>query len=134
MELIVDTHMALWYLDGSPMIPERAKEAIGDGRNAVYVSDASAWEVAIKHMKRPEAFSGSAAEFMRRCDAVGFLRLPIDRGSISEYEKLDTSRAEGVHRDPFDRMLIAQARAANMMLVTHDKALRLYGEPNVMVF
>ena len=134
MDLIVDTHMALWYLDGSPMIPERAKEAIGDGRNEVYVSDASAWEVAIKHMKRPDAIPGSAAEFIRRCDAVGFRRAPIDRAAISEYEKLDTSRAEGVHRDPFDRMLIAQARASNMMLATHDKALRLYNEPNVMVF
>ena len=134
MDLIVDTHMALWYLDGSPMIPDRAKDAIGDGRNTIYVSDASAWEIAIKHMKRPEAFSGSAAEFVRRCDEVGFLRLPVDRDSIAEYEKLDISRAEGIHRYPFDRMLIAQARSANMMLVTHDKALRLYNEPNVMVF
>lgn len=134
MNLLLDTHMALWYLDGSPRIPDRAKEAIGDGRNTVYVSDASAWEVAIKHMKRPDAFSGTAAEFVRRCDAVGFLELPIDRASIAEYEKLDMSGAEGIHGDPFDRMLIAQARSANMMLATHDRALRLCNEPNVMVF
>ena len=134
MELLVDTHMALWFLDGSSSIPERAKQAIADARNDVYVSDASIWEVAIKHMKRPEAFSGSAAEFAQRCDAVGFAQLPIDRAAIAEYELLDTSEADAVHRDPFDRMLIAQARAANMMLVTHDKALRLYNEPYVMVF
>ena len=134
MELLVDTHMALWYMDGSPNIPERALQAIADGRNDVYVSDVSMWEIAIKHMKRPEVFAGSAAEFARRCDAVGFAQLPIDRAAIAEYELLDTSEADAVHRDPFDRMLIAQARSANMMLVTHDKSLRLYNEPNVMVF
>ena len=73
-------------------------------------------------------------EVARRCDAVDFLQLPIDRASIADYEKLDTSRAEGVHKDPFDRMLIAQARSANMMLVTHDEALRLYNETNVIAF
>ena len=75
-------------MDGSPKIPERAREAIGDGRNTVYVSDASAWEVAIKRMKRPDAFSCTADEFMRRCDAVGFFPLPVDRPSIAESETL----------------------------------------------
>ena len=133
MELLIDTHMALWYLDGSTRMAERARQVIADGRNDVYVSDVSVWEVAIKHMKRPDAFSGSAAEFARRCDVIGFLQLPIDRAAIAEYELLDTSKAEAVHRNPFDRMLIAQARSANMMLVTHDESLRLYHEPNIMI-
>jgi len=100
----------------------------------VFVSDVSAWEVAIKHAKRPDVMPKPAAEFVSRCKAVGFIGLPISLEAILEYEKIDCSDAEAVHRDPFDRMLIAQARAANMSLVTHDQKLALYHEPHVAIF
>lgn len=134
MELLLDTHMALWFLDGSSRMPQKAIETISDSRNSVFVSDVSAWEIAIKHAKRPDVFVHSSALFIERCDAQGFERLRLEREAIVEYEALDTEVADAVHRDPFDRMLIAQAKAANILLVTHDKNLRLYGEPNVMVF
>lgn len=134
MELLLDTHMAIWYADGSPKMPARAVEIIGDPRNEIYVSDLSAWEVAIKHAKRPDALTCSAAEFIRRCDAIGFQRLRLDRGAIIAYENLDMSLAESMHKDPFDRMLLAQAKDANMLLATHDENIRLYNEPNVMIF
>lgn len=57
----------------------------------------------------------------------------MSRDAILAYERLDTSKAEGIHRDSFDRMLIAQAKAGNMLLLTHDKSFRLYDEPLVCV-
>lgn len=133
MRLLVDTHLALWFLDGSERMPIRARELVEDPGNEVFVSDASAWEIAIKHAKRPDVMPRPCTDFMALCDQVGFGRLPISREAIVAYEQLDTSKAEGIHRDPFDRMLIAQAKAERLLLLTHDRLLDLYGEPLVSV-
>ena len=133
MNVLIDTHIALWFLDGSPALSARARELVEDPGNRVFVSDVSMWEVAIKHVKRPDVMPRSCADFVELCDRVGFESLPVSRDVILEYERLDTRKAEGVHRDPFDRMLIAQAKAKNMLLLTHDKSFRLYDEPLVCV-
>ncbi len=134
MDLLLDTHMALWFMDGSSLIPRRAIEEISDVRNTVFVSDVSAWEIAIKHAKRPDVMPKSAEEFSRRCRVTGFAQLPLDLDAIFAYENLDCSAAAGVHRGPFDRMLIAQAKSVNMLLVTHDQKLALYHEPHVAMY
>lgn len=133
MNILIDTHLALWFLDGSEHMPVRARELVEDPTNNVFVSDISAWEVAIKHAKRPDAMPRSCAEFIVLCDRVSFTPLRISLSAIVAYEGLDTSRAEKVHRDPFDRMLIAQAKAEGMLLLTHDRSMALYGEPLVSV-
>ena len=133
MKILIDTHLALWFLDGSERMPTRARELVEDPANDIFVSDASTWEVAIKHVKRPDIMPRSCADFIGLCNQVGFAALPISRAAIVAYEGLDTSRAEGIHRDPFDRMLIAQAKSEGMLLLTHDHSMSLYGEPLVSV-
>lgn len=129
----MDTHMAVWLLEGSTRLPPKALVLLLDGDNQVYVSDVSAWEVAIKHQARPTGIPGTAAEFMAGCEEAGYLWLPLTREAVRAYESLDIGAAAGIHRDPFDRMLIAQSKAAGMPLLTHDRGLALYGEPLVMV-
>lgn len=133
MNIIIDTHLALWFLDGSERMPPRARELVEDPTNAIFVSDASVWEIAIKHAKRPDVMPRSCVDFIELCNQVGFSPLSVSRSAIVAYEGLDTSRAEGVHRDPFDRMLIAQAKAEGMLLLAHDHSMSLYGEPLVSV-
>lgn len=133
MRILLDTHLVLWFLDGSPKMPERARELVCDQDNTAYVSDISLWEVSIKHLKRPDVLPRPGSDVALLCDQVGILRLALSRPAIEAYELLDTTRAEGVHKDPFDRMLIAQAKTENMLLLTHDKPLALYGEPTVAI-
>ena len=133
MEILLDTHIALWFLDGSERMPKDALELILDEKNTVYVSCASAWEVSIKHMKNPRAMPKTGDVFLDTCVKAGLEVLEISWQDIASYDRLDTSRAEAFHRDPFDRMLIAQSRARTMLLLTHDEALNSYGEPFVSV-
>lgn len=133
MRILLDTHLVLWFLDGSPKMPERALEMVRNPDNTAYMSDISLWEVSIKHLKRPDALPRPGSDVALLCDRVGILRLPLSRAAIKAYELLDTTRAEGIHKDPFDRMLMAQAKAESMLLLTHDKLLALYDEPLVAV-
>lgn len=134
MDILVDTHMALWFIDGSSSMPPAVLDLMQDPRNTVYVSDVSVWEVAIKHQKHPDAMPADAERFIDSCNRARFVFLPLTHAAIIEYSKLDTSKAEGIHNDPFDRLLIAQAKAGNLLLVTHDAAFKLYGEPLVAVY
>lgn len=121
MPLLLDTHALLWWLEGSPMLPARARDAIA--QHDAYVSAATGWEVATKVRigKLPGAAhltTGFAAHVRRE----GFLELPI---SLDHAERAGT--LPGPHRDPFDRMLIAQALAGNLVLVSNESAFDAYG-------
>jgi PIN domain nuclease of toxin-antitoxin system len=117
MRLLLDTHVFLWWRTNRVMRPD-AMEAIRSA-NEVFVSAASAWEVAI-----------NAAAGKLRLDAVfadgvaasGFEPLPIDFQHAAVAAELPPH-----HRDPFDRMLVAQARVERLTLVTHDRQLEPYG-------
>lgn len=116
MRLLLDTHTLLWWLDGDRRLSRRARTAIGDEENAVFVSAASAWELATKARlgKLPGAMD--VATNVAGCLArQGFLELPIS--------VLHAQRAGGLridHRDPFDRMLIAQAQMEDLPIVTNE--------------
>lgn len=133
MDILLDTHVALWALDDSPRLPEKARELILDAENRIFVSDVSAWEIAIKHVAHPDKVPSGTSRFIELCEKAGYLDLPLALDAVVAYEKLDLRQADGVHKDPFDRMLIAQSKSAKMLLVTHDRSLSLYGEPLVAV-
>ena len=116
MRLLLDTHALLWWLGGDTALPIAAREAISDPDNEVFVSAASAWEVATKHRlgKLPGA-GPLAVDFAREVETQGFLPLPI---SLSHGQ--DAGRLATAHRDPFDRMLAAQALAEKMVLVSNE--------------
>lgn len=119
MDLLLDTHVLLWWDQGDPRLAEVARRAIADPKNQVFVSAASPWEIAIKARKGKLKFDGSAAAMI---EANGFLPLPI-RATHAEAAGL----LEWEHPDPFDRMLVVQAQHENLVLVHADSAIRSYG-------
>lgn len=133
MNVLMDTHIVIWALADAPALSPRAREIILNGDNEVYVSDASVWEIAVKSVARPGILPFGSCDFIEACKDAKYSFLPITHDAIVAYENLDCNAADGVHKDPFDRLLIAQAKASNMLFLTHDKVLRIYGEPLVSV-
>ncbi len=117
--LLLDTHVLLWWLADSPQLGPRTRDLIADERNDVFVSAASAWEIAIKtalgKLEVPE-------DLQEIIEEEGF-----DILSISFFHGLQAGRLPPLHRDPFDRMLIAQAQTEGVELVTNDGMIARYG-------
>ena len=133
MKLLLDTHIAIWAIADAPNLSEAARRVILDVGNEVYVSDISAWEIAIKSVARPGSIPFGSSDFIEACEESGYLFLPVTREAIVAYEDLNYESVGGAHKDPFDRLLLAQAKTAGMMFLTHDDTLRLYGEPYVVI-
>lgn len=129
MDILLDTHIAIWAFDDSPKLSARARELILDEDNRIFVSDISAWEIALKHTAHPDKIPYGSRRFIDLCNDSGFIGLPLTLSAITASEELDTTDAEGVHKDPFDRILIAQAKTAKMLFLTHNRNLALYHEP-----
>lgn len=128
MRIMLDTHIALWALTDSPRLPAEARNMILDPSNEVLFSAATVWEIAIKHRltRRDMPVSGSEARelFVRS----GYVELPITATHAAATESLPPH-----HVDPFDRILVAQAIAEPLRLLTHDRALLPYGHPVSLV-
>ncbi|MBC8072907.1 MAG: type II toxin-antitoxin system VapC family toxin [Deltaproteobacteria bacterium] len=125
MRLLLDTHVLLWWLAGDKRLSRRAKLAISDSDNAVNVSAVSAWEITTKF--RIGKLPGAAAivdDLPSLCAAQAFVPL-----SITMIHATRAGLLAGEHRDPFDRMLIAQAQSEGMTLVTGDAAMAPFGVP-----
>ena len=127
MRLLLDTHAFAWAKALPSRLSRPAREAIVDPENEVHVSLASAWELCLKARLGKldpsiDALIGSEAIFMDQLDASGFVLLAISATHVFE-----TSRLPLHHRDPFDRLLIAQARCEALTIVTHDPLFTPYG-------
>jgi len=123
LDLLLDTHAFLWWLAGDDALSIQARTAIGDTRNAVFVSAATAWEIATK--VRIGKLPGAATIAAGLADVVvgqGFVQLPI---SFAHGQAAGT--LPGPHKDPFDRMLIAQAMLDNIALVSNEGIFDAYG-------
>ena len=119
MRLLLDTHVLLWALAEDPALDVRAREAATDQRNDVFVSAASVWEIAIKRaqgrLRSPDNLIATVAD-------AGFSELPITFAHAEQAGALPSH-----HKDPFDRILIAQARAEGLVLVTANANIPRYG-------
>lgn len=123
MRLLLDTHALLWWLLDAPQLPAAPRDAIRQADTDVLVSAASAWEIATKHRlgKLPEA-AEAATDLPRLLVAARFRSLPV-----TVEHALAAGALPGPHRDPFDRMLIAQAHADGLRVVTVDPVFAAYG-------
>ena len=123
MRLLLDTHALIWWLAADDALSSIARAAIADPENDVFVSGASAWEIATKHRigKLPEA-GLVAADVAGVVNAQGFKELPVTirQGQLA-------GSLPGIHKDPFDRMLVAQAILADMTIVSNDEIFSAYG-------
>lgn len=118
MKLLLDTHTFLWWVTDDVNLSDAARAAIADETNAVFVSAATAWEIATKHrLGKLDEVAGVVERFSELIAADGFELLPIDA-----HHALEAGGYSVAHRDPFDRMLAAQATLEGMILVTRDPA------------
>ncbi|RLB56501.1 MAG: PIN domain nuclease [Deltaproteobacteria bacterium] len=124
MNLLLDTHAALWWLSDDPTLSASARAMIADPENTVFLSAVVVWEIRIKQ-------------------GIGKLDLPDDFGEVLDSQRfpelpvtVDHAHAiadlPSIHRDPFDRMLVAQAIVERMTIVTRDKSIAAY-DVNVIV-
>jgi PIN domain nuclease of toxin-antitoxin system len=123
LRVLLDTHALLWWLSDDTALTRPARKTIADTRNSVIVSAASAWEIATKVRlgKLPTA-NDLAADFSGHLDRDGFQLL-----AISAEHGVRAGLLPGPHKDPFDRMLIAQAQAENMPIVSNEILFESYG-------
>ena len=125
MNLLLDTHVLLWAIGNHPNLSSEARNAITDGQNVVFVSAVTAWEIAIKR--------GLGKLDVPRTDYLEELR-------VHRFTALDITTAHALavellpphHKDPFDRLLVAQAQLERLTLVTRDLKIRQYDVPVIM--
>lgn len=122
MKLLLDTHAFLWLIDESNKLSRTARGACEDEQNEILLSVATVWEIQIKHQLGKLRLKRSVQEVIEQQRELGNVKiLPIEPTHI--YALGDLARH---HRDPFDRMLIAQARVEGAELVTHDPLFAKY--------
>ncbi len=117
--LLLDTHAFIWWIAGDESLGVQARAQIADSGNQIYVSAATIWEMSIKRQLGKLSAPDDLESVVERC---GFTPLPITLFHAQQAGSLPTH-----HRDPFDRMLIAQAQAEGLRLVTKDAAFPAYG-------
>ncbi len=125
MRLLLDTHIFLWAVVGSPLLKPATRRLIEDA-DETYVSAASIWEVAIK--ARLGKIQADPRAMAAAIDASGFIELPVSAAHAAGVAQLELH-----HNDPFDRLLIAQALAEPLKLVTVDEVLARYSDVVLLV-
>lgn len=123
MNILLDTHVALWAITDSPRLRAPARDLIASSSNQVWISAATIWEISIKHTLARGDMPVSGSEALRYFNASGFRMLPVEAEHAVAVETLAAH-----HQDPFDRILVAQALTEPMRLITHDATVARYSD------
>jgi PIN domain nuclease of toxin-antitoxin system len=121
MRLLLDTHAFIWHYEDKPLLSDVVNQALDDPANQIFISTASLWEMSIKTSLGKLKLSRSVYEVMTVYAKAGAIILPISPGHA-----LGTASLPWRHRDPFDRMLIAQALYEGLILVSKDSVFASY--------
>ena len=121
MDLLLDTHTLIWFLNGDGNLSKKALNLILDSNNNKFVSIASLWEIAIKINLNKLFFDGKTSEVAELIERNGFQILGLTIKHIIIYESLEL-----IHRDPFDRILVSQAIDNIMIIITKDDNIKKY--------
>lgn len=133
MKILLDTHIIFLALENNVKLIERVREIIENERNQIYYSTASVWEIAIKHMAHPEKMRIDGRGFSEKCTCSGFEILPIYNRHIYGLETLARPDNAPPHNDPFDRILLSQAKVDGLKFITHDSLISYYNEECVLI-
>ena len=123
MQVLFDTHALLWFLSDNRMLPRKIRSRLLEPETRLFFSPVSILEIAIKHSLKPAAMPCAPDEVREAAEASGLVELPFASG-----HSVAVGSLPWIHRDPFDRMLLAQARVERMTLLTHDDAIAAYGD------
>jgi PIN domain nuclease of toxin-antitoxin system len=121
VRLLLDTHLLLWAVASSKRLPREARTLLEDDSNQPYYSAASIWEIAIKSSLRRKDFRIDLSALLSTLPAMGLVELPVTAAHAAGVTSLPS-----IHRDPFDRLLIAQSIAESLTLLTNDAMLQRY--------
>jgi PIN domain nuclease of toxin-antitoxin system len=124
MKLLLDTHLLLWASEDSPRLPAMASSMISDAENQLLFSVASIWEISIKHAKGLESFHARPGTVWEGLLANGYTEL-----AVLGKHAVGASNLPLLHKDPFDRLLIAQAMVEGIILLTADPVIAQYPGP-----
>lgn len=128
MNLLLDTHIALWAITDDPGLPKTSRELIESPKTTIWVSVASLWEIAIKYSLARGDMPVSSADALRYFRESGYGMLEITPEHVVAVEDLAKH-----HQDPFDRLLVAQALVEPMRLMTHDSTVARYSDTIIKV-
>ncbi|MBR4224989.1 MAG: type II toxin-antitoxin system VapC family toxin [Oscillospiraceae bacterium] len=128
MNILIDTHIAVWALNDEPMLSPSARDMILDETNTIYYSIISVWEILLKHQKRPGSFPFDETEFSEFCKRSGFVLLSLTEDHLFTVRSLSRDPNIRPHNDPFDKILLAQAKTEGMLFMTHDSLISGYDE------
>lgn len=128
MNLLLDTHVALWAITDDAKLSEKARLLISEPKSNVWVSVVSLWEIAIKHSLGRGDMPVSSQVAFNYFKQAGFQILPIEADHTVAIESLSTH-----HQDPFDRLLVAQALTEPMHLITHDENVAKYSKSIIYI-
>ena len=123
MRILFDTHTLIWFLSDSPHLTPQARGLLSREGVEIFFSPISIEEIAIKHSLKPEVMPCELSEVIADALASGLREIPFDAQAAVAVGALPW-----IHRDPFDRMLIAQAQTASMKLLSHDANVLRYGD------
>jgi PIN domain nuclease of toxin-antitoxin system len=122
MKLLLDTHVAIWCWSAPKRLSSKARELLSNDSHSRYVSIVSAWEVAIKaSMRKLPEFDGGVKAFLAEMKLNPVVLLPVRTRHVKMVETLPF-----IHRDPFDRLLVATAKVENMTILTADENIQKY--------
>lgn len=128
MRVLIDTHIAIWAITDDPQLSPKAREIIENPNNEIYYSVATVWEVTIKHHIHPETFLYDGRYLAEACDDNGYIPILIKLPHVYTVDTLKRPDESPRHKDPFDRLLLAQAKAEGMKFLTHDSKIPYYNE------
>ncbi len=128
MNLLLDTHIALWAITDSPKLSGKARAMIESPKSSVWISAATIWEIAIKHSLGRAEMPVSGQDALRYFNDSGYRFLPVEPEHAAAVDDLPPH-----HRDPFDRILVAQALVEPMRLMTHDPMVARYNDTIIEV-
>jgi PIN domain nuclease of toxin-antitoxin system len=128
VNLLLDTHVALWAITDSPRLSERARSLVADPANTVWVSVASLWEIAIKRSLGRGDMPITAEQGKAWFEQSGYRLLPIEAPHV-----LTVAQLPARHNDPFDRLLVAQALTEPLRLITHDARVASYSDTVILI-
>lgn len=132
MKVLLDTHIALWALTDDEKLSSQARKIIESEFNEIFYSTASVWEVSIKHSLHPEHMPLSGRQFSEYCQESGYEMLSIRDDHVYALESIKRMENAPKHKDPFDRIMIAQAKSDDMTFLTHDSLIPDYMESCIL--
>lgn len=134
MNLLLDTHVLLWALTDDERLSDKAKSLLESTTNDIYYSTVSLWEIELKHQSKPQLIDFDANMIAKYCEEAGYKCLPLKQEHIANLVSVNDETTQLIkHKDPFDKVLLAQSISENLLFLTHDEKLIYYKKPFVLL-